>query len=52
MTFLVVVATFIGLSCLIVPLLILAAFALFDRGGDPIQSARGGGITTVTRPPG
>ena len=51
MTFLVVVATFIGLSCLIVPLLILAAFALFDRG-DPIQTARGGGITTVTRPPG
>ena len=51
MTFLVVVATFIGLSCLIVPLLILAAFAIFDRG-DPIQTPHSGGITTVTRPPG
>jgi hypothetical protein len=46
-TFLVLVATFIGCSCLIVPLVILAAFALFDRHDDVPAVGRGaaGGVT-------
>jgi hypothetical protein len=47
-TFLVLIATFIGLSCLIVPLLIFAAFALFDRD-DPVRAVPRGSATSVTR---
>ena len=50
-TFVVLVASFVGCACLIVPLVILAAFALFDRGEEsPVvgHHADGG----VTRPGG
>jgi hypothetical protein len=50
-TFLVLVATFVGCSCLVVPLVLLAAFALFDRdaaepelpSGAPSRVTRSGG---------
>ncbi len=47
-TFLVLVATFIGCSCLVVPLLLLAAFALFDRDAAEPESP-GSAPSTVTR---
>ncbi len=51
MTFLVLIATFVGCSCLVVPLVLLAAFALFDRdsaepelpSGAPTRVTRSGG---------
>ena len=50
-TFLVLVASFVGLSCLVVPLLLLGAFALLDRD-DPVQSGPPRGAPTVTHPGG
>jgi hypothetical protein len=50
-TFLVLVAMFIGCSCVLVPLLILAAFALFDRD-DPARAVPRRHPTGVTRPGG
>ncbi len=48
MTFLVLIAAFVGCSCLLVPLVLLAAFALFDR--DQTGPAVGDGARdAVTR---
>ena len=51
MTFLVLVASFVGMSCVVVPLLLLGAFALFDRD-DPVQSGSPRRAPTVTHPGG
>ena len=50
-TFLVLVASFVGLSCVVVPLLLLGAFALFGRD-DPVQSGSARRAPTVTHPGG
>ncbi len=49
--FLVLVASFVGLSCLVVPLLLLGAFALFGRD-DTGPSAPPPRAPNVTHPGG
>jgi hypothetical protein len=48
-TFLVLIASFVGLSCLVVPLLLIGAFALFDRD-DPDERGSPRRAPTVTHP--
>jgi hypothetical protein len=49
--FLLLVATFVGFSCLVVPLLIVIAFAVFNREDDR-AAVRRGRAPGVTRPGG
>jgi hypothetical protein len=50
-TFLVLIASFVGLSCVIVPLLLIGAFAVFDRD-DPVERGSPRSAPTVTHPSG